>query len=268
MSDEVTIRVGDAYATCTEVTWDSTSFGFPVGQIVDIDLGSAGNDVALLTGIQDWMNGSSAKLVSCRLPHQRLRESMALEAIGFRFVEVMLRPYVDPGAVLHDLDPGLVIRPAVKADTAALEAIASTAFDTGRYAIDSRLPAGASGRRYALWVRNAFEHPRQEILVGEVGTRPVGFFVTERLDDARAYWHLTAVDPGHQGMGIGGRLWGAILARQAGEGVTRIDTRISAHNPRVLDLYARLGFRFQAPEMTFHWVSPDVTSDVIRPLPG
>lgn len=33
-----------------------------------------------------------------------------------------------------------------------------------------------------------------------------------------------------------------------------IETTISLHNTTVLNLYARLGFAFAPPQMTFHWL--------------
>jgi RimJ/RimL family protein N-acetyltransferase len=40
------------------------------------------------------------------------------------------------------------------------------------------------------------------------------------------------------------------------QGARSIRTTISARNTAVMNLYARLGFRFSAPDMTFHWVRP------------
>jgi hypothetical protein len=34
-----------------------------------------------------------------------------------------------------------------------------------------------------------------------------------------------------------------------------VTTTISSRNTRVLNLYAKLGFRFMPPEITFHWLS-------------
>ena len=38
-------------------------------------------------------------MASCRLPHDRLRESMLLEDLGFRFIEMIFQPVLnDPGS--------------------------------------------------------------------------------------------------------------------------------------------------------------------------
>jgi RimJ/RimL family protein N-acetyltransferase len=84
----------------------------------------------------------------------------------------------------------------------------------------------------------------------------VAFFVTELLPDGTCYWHLNAVAPGVQGKGYGLRAWLTMLRHARDSGARRVRTSIAARNHRALNLYARLGFRFSPPLMTFHWVRP------------
>lgn len=260
--DAGSIRHADATAECSVVSWDSDAFGFPVVLVDELNLGSRGEAPAVTASILDYIRAAGAGVASCRLRHDRLAESMALEAIGFRFVEFILRPGIDVGARSFDEFLPLRIRPARPDEVEDVAAIAATAFDTSRYAIDPRLPAGPNGRRFAAWVRSAPAHPSQELLVAQDGHDVVGFFITER-NEGRVYWHLTAVAPRAQGRGVGRRLWASMMARHAADGVSRIETRISGHNPRVLNLYASLGFGFDAPEMTLHWVAPWVTAEAV-----
>jgi RimJ/RimL family protein N-acetyltransferase len=103
-------------------------------------------------------------------------------------------------------------------------------------------------------VQNSFADPRHEVLKATIAGDLVGFFIVEDRPDAGAYWHLTAIAPTWQGKGIGRRLWAAMVARHHAAGQQRIETTISAHNAPVLNIYTRLGFKFDAPRMTFHWV--------------
>jgi ribosomal protein S18 acetylase RimI-like enzyme len=90
----------------------------------------------------------------------------------------------------------------------------------------------------------------------------VGFFVVEHRPAGTVYWHLTAVAPGWQGMGIGGDLWRTMLLRHRTEAASEVETTISGHNLAAINMYARLGFSFPASAMTFHWlVDP-------KPSPG
>ena len=72
--------------------------------------------------------------------------------------------------------------------------------------------------------------------------------------DGTCYWHLNAVATELQGKGYGRRAWSAMLQHAQANGARRVRTSIVARNHRVLNLYARLGFRFPPPLMTLHWV--------------
>jgi RimJ/RimL family protein N-acetyltransferase len=48
-----------------------------------------------------------------------------------------------------------------------------------------------------------------------------------------------------------------MLVQAKRAGAKRVRTSVVARNNRVLNLYARLGFRFSQPKMTFHWVRPE-----------
>ena len=76
----------------------------------------------------------------------------------------------------------------------------------------------------------------------------------ERLTDSQIAWRLTAVAPEFQGKGLGKGIWNSVLALHRDSGIDSVVTTISSANVRVLNLYSSLGFKFEAPEMTFHWV--------------
>ena len=236
------------------VAVDSDAFGFPVGRIDTFELGAEDDPKVELDRFEAWRDEHALTLVSCRLDHRRLRESMALEARGFRFIELVYRPRFDGVQSLSFGDQGLAIEPAKAADLPQIEAIARSAFTTGRHALDFRLDPTLSPRRYVTWVRSALHHPTQRLLKADVDGRVAGFFVIEALPGKRCYWHLTAVAPAAQGGGVGKRLWRAMLMRHRTEGIETVETCVSGHNLPVLNLYATLGFRLAACEMTLHWM--------------
>ena len=134
------------------------------------------------------------------------------------------------------------------------EAIAEDAFTTGRFVLDWRLDPKAGHLRYRRWVRNSAGDPQQKTLIATLDGAIVGFFVVETDSHGRAYWHLTAIASQWRHRGMGKRLWAAIIALHYAEGVQKIETTISAHNVAVMNLYARYGFKFEKPQMTFHWL--------------
>jgi ribosomal protein S18 acetylase RimI-like enzyme len=241
-----------AILECSLVPWDAEIFGFPVAQIGRLELDATADPTEVLAAFDGWCSEQAVRLVSCRLDHGQLRESMALEATGFRFVEMVYGPRFDRfdsiGTPTHDVRWG----DATEADVARIEAIAHSAFTTGRFLLDGRLDAELSRRRYATWVRTSFGSARQVVLKAEVDGQLVGFFIVEHRPDRSVYWHLTAIAPDWQGKGVGRSVWQAALHRHRAEGASFVETTISGHNLPAINLYARLGFSFASAQMTFH----------------
>lgn len=237
-----------------EAPWDTKIFDYPVLQITDMVIRGpeAATDFTTFEVARDAMGTG---LVSCRLPHDRLRESMLLEERGFRFIEMAYQPEIE----LDDCTPSddsLTILQGTQQDMPEVLDIAGTAFRNERFHVDPRLDPSLGDRRYCNWVQSTLDHPRQRLFVLKDGAKMVSFFVTEQLEDGTRYWHLNAISPKAQGKGYGKRAWKAMMAQAKREGASRIQTCIVARNYRVLNLYARLGFRFPPPLMTFHWLKP------------
>ncbi|MEA2519781.1 MAG: hypothetical protein QOF49_1861 [Chloroflexota bacterium] len=253
LATTATLEVAGGSIDCSIVPWDSEIFGFPVAVIDRIELREDHDPAGLLTALDGWCEDRDVRLVSCRIDHLRLRESMALEDRGFRFVEMVYVPGLETFDSIGEPRHAIIVTEAGPADLAEIERIAYSAFTTGRYLLDWRLPPELSRRRYAQWVRNS-RAAGQAILKADFEDRIVGFFIVEERIDRSAYWHLTAIAPEAQGQGLGLSLWQTMLRRHRDEGVIRVQTTVSAHNPAVINLYARLRFTFQSPQMTFHWL--------------
>lgn len=238
-----------------ETPWDSALLGFPALNIATIAVRGPSARTAF-AAFEHARAACGSRFVACRLAADRHAESALLEAAGFRFIEMVCQPVLE-GIDTLALPPGrpLDVAPGTADDLAAIEAIAGTAFGHERFHADRRLPAGIGDARYRNWVRTSLAHPRQRLHVLSEAGKPVAFFVTEALDDGTSYWHLNAVAPEAQGRGIGRRAWLTMISRAAHEGAMRVRSSIVVRNLRVLNLYASLGFRFEAPSMTFHWVA-------------
>lgn len=238
----------------SEAPWDTAVYGHPVLQITHMKTHGAVALVELEPFIRA-RDASNSGLVSCRLLHDRLRESMLLEDIGFRFIEMVYQPELVglQSSSLADAH-GLSVLPATPNDLPEVINAAGRAFGNERFHVDPRLPCSLADRRYENWVQSSLNHAAQRLyVVRDVGVF-VAFFVVEHLQDGTCYWHLNAVAPELQGKGYGFRSWSAMLASARDAGAARVRTSIVARNHRVLNLYSRLGFSFPPPLMTFHWV--------------
>jgi ribosomal protein S18 acetylase RimI-like enzyme len=247
------LSTASLHLTWIRAPWDEVVCQFPVIQIDRIEvLGAhAMDDMALFAAERDRVG---ARLVSCRLPHDRMAESMLLEACGFRFIEMLYAPEYTLNASDAEHADTLTVRRALEADLPPLLAIAGASFQHERFKVDPRLDPAISDLRYQNWVATSLRHPSQELYVITDGERLIAFFITETLADDTCYWHLNAIAPDAQGQGYGRRVWSSMMRHATLAGARRVRTSVVARNSRVLNLYARLGFAFSAPKMTFHWV--------------
>ena len=237
------------------VPWDTELLGFAVGQIGDLRVLQPTASRMDLAAFETWREAHGLQMVSCRLPHGALAEGMLLEEAGFRFVE-MVYPLTLEDINFRSYPPEITLLEATEADLDEIQAIANTAFTTGRFNIDPRLGPELGGRRYAGWVTNSFRDPAHRILKACLGKEIVGFFIVEDKGSSEVYWHLTAIAPDAQGRGIGRKVWQSMIMRHQAEGFTRVRTTVSARNPAVLNLYVTLNCRFGEPQMTYHWLRP------------
>lgn len=241
----------------SEAPWDTAIYGAPVLQITRIKV--HGNDsIQDITAFELARDAAGSGLTSCRLSHDQLHESMLLESRGFRFIEMLYLPELGQLETRPLLDEGLLeISRATESDLLGVVEIAGTAFRNERFYVDSRLSPRLSNLRYQNWARDSFRHLTQCLFVVRDGPLLIGFFVTEDFPDGTCYWHLNAVATEHQGKGYGRRAWSAMINYARAKGAQRVRTSVAARNYRVINLYARLGFIFSPPLMTFHWVRAD-----------
>jgi RimJ/RimL family protein N-acetyltransferase len=235
------------------IPWDEEAFGFPVAQIHALQVLDPILAQSAYRHFSDWMDRHAVSVASCRLPHAQMRESMFLEQQGFRFVETLLHPRLDNPGAYHWPEDAISIAPAHLEDLPALQYLAENAFHADRYHMDPRMDAGLAGKRYARWIANSCEHPRQRLLQCRENESLIAFFIVEDMPQNGMYWHLTAIAPEYQGRGYGRRVWQAMLRQHGQNEISFVATAISAHNIAILNLYARLGFRFSSPEITLHW---------------
>lgn len=241
------------------VAWDSYVIGSSVMQVKKIEVRNAVDSLNQLEQLINELSAQSVALISCRLPHDSIQESMVLEGVGFKFIEMVLHPFLNTLPVKEFYsDNRIVVKRAQNDELADLAKIAEFAFLNDRFNVDYRIPRKSSGIRYKNWVLSCADHPKQKAFKFSKDNNIIGFFIIEEDIDARkAYWHLTAISPKYQGKGLGRKCWEAMLSYCKSHNFNEVSTTISARNTPVLNLYSKLNFRFRNPEMTFHWVNND-----------
>jgi len=253
-NDSISIESIGLSLKASIVPWDTEIFQYPVAQIDRINISDQKLFAKEYRRFESWRDANNLGLISCRLGHNQLRETMLLEENEFRFIEMVLHPKLESLDELDIPHQCLEVIPADQHDLCAIRIIAESAFNNERFHVDPRLDPHCANLRYGRWISNSLEHPRQRLLKIIDDGKLVGFFIVELKEDRSVYWHLTAVSPQYQGKGYGRMTWLAMLQYHQQNGQTSVSTTISARNTVVLNLYSSLDFRFLPPEMTFHWV--------------
>jgi hypothetical protein len=236
------------------VPWDSEIFGFPVASYRT----GAGEPPSLALRVQfrDWAAAHAVAVCSCAIPADDLRWKRLLPAADFQVVDFALRVTCNRLQASALPRTRVELRPAVPRDYPAIEAIAAGAFAHGRYHADPRFPANLANRRYVQWMRNALssEAGRDRVFVaGEPGQVKAFYHVS--LEGESADLRLAAIAPALQNTmtTLGFELYAAVLHLLGQSGIRRAYASVSAANTSVMNVFARLGFRFDRPELVYHW---------------
>jgi RimJ/RimL family protein N-acetyltransferase len=236
------------------VEWDTVVFDRRVAAISEFSL-KANARWADLTEFYQWVADNNYEIVSCRLPHHKLNESICLESYGFRFVEMVLHPFVVGLDRFPPPTERLIVKEATENELSIVGDIAGRAFGFERYHIDPRVDSHLADLRYRRWALSSFKDQAQKLVTVVTADRQViAFFIYEILPEYSIRWLLTAMIKSFQGRGLGYQTWLAMIMHHKNQGFKRILTTISARNCPVLNVYSKLGFKFEPPEMTFHWV--------------
>lgn len=238
------------------VPWDTEIIGKPVAQIRELqvfDPAGAARDYQTFVA---WRERHGVQLCSCRVPADRLVDSMFLEAQDFRFIELNYLPRLADLQARQFAETNIAIAPADETDREQLADMAGQVLRHGRFHHDPRIDPALGDKRYRTWMTNAFTRPQQQTLKCLLDGAIVGFFVVERPAVDHCFWSLVGLAPGLQGQGLGKRVWNAMLRRHRNMGVQIVSTSISSLNIAVFNLYVSLDFRFPAPSMTLQWTPP------------
>lgn len=249
------IKTENLYLAWRNVQWDQLLLKSPVFEITDIKVinNKADDDFKVF---QEKLDEEDVALVSCRMLHDKLNESALLEANKFRFIEMTYQPKLtDIHHYCHNYQGALLhVEPAGPGDIEEIDAMITGNFTHERFYMDPLIESGISDQRYINWAKNSLAYETQQpYILRDEKRKAVAFFIVEKLEENTCYWHLNCVSPGMQGRGMGRIAWSTMIDYALKNGCLAIETSISARNFRVMNLYARLGFDFGPPLMTFHW---------------
>lgn len=114
--------------------------------------------------------------------------------------------------------------------------------------INIRAATAGDEKDLSALLASAFAEPPRDLgsliestLVAELEGAPVGTLRVDREPDSAAIYAF-AVDPAHQGRGIGRDVLRRVCRQLLSEGIARIGLEVAVENDRALGLYTSLGF--------------------------
>ena len=234
------------------VPWDTEIMGRRVAEIKKIAVHDSEQAQIQFETFENWLKSENIDFCSCRIGHDLIVETDFIQKHNFKFIELNYRPQINNLQLLDLSNEMVEIQLAAPADKEHLADMAKSIFKYGRFHQDIALGDEIGNDRYKTWMVNAFSLPFQSVYKCIISNKIAGFFVVEATEK-KCHWALTGLAPGLNNRGMGTRVWKSMMHFHQAQGVESITTSISSHNTAVLNLYAKLNFRFPTPAATFHW---------------
>jgi dTDP-4-amino-4,6-dideoxy-D-galactose acyltransferase len=263
----------DAAAAVGPSNWDSAHFGLAVHRLHGFAVArgiAQPDDVATMLVTEGILPRiASAEIVMARVSLDAVPELNALEAAGFRTMDVQLtwmRKRVAGGPIIKDPS----IRGAMPADAESLSVLARETMREAptHFHLDHRLAADRVDALYARWAANSVtDSAADHVVVADIDGEIAGF-TTAKLagvggDPSERYGviPLVAVAAKFRGRGVGQRVVAAALDWLDGEGAAASCIGTQANNFRAARLYARLGLRPVNAAVSMHrWRDADIVA--------
>jgi len=224
--------------------WDSTFFGFPIGE---------GRPVTLdeVTAVDAWAAQERLRCVYLCVPSENLEPLHAAESLGFRLMGVHVTcnacaPFGATGG-----SEAVVVRAARPMDVAALEQMAGQAHPDTRFYADPGFSRESCRRLYETWIRRSTEGWADCVLVAESGTDVVGY-VTLHRHARGARIGLIAVAREMRRGGGGRALMRSAFDWCERERIEYVTATTQGQNAAALRFYIRCGFALDRVEFWLH----------------
>ena len=235
--------------TARRLDWDSTFFGFPIGE-------SHARTLEDVRAADEWAERERIRCLYLLVPSDAfplipVAESRHFHLAGVRVVCVAEGPFETKMRGAGEMN----VRPVRQADIDALERIAGSAHPDTRFFADQNFSRDACRRLYETWIRRSSEGWADCVLVadGDAGgaAGPVGYVTLHQQDD-RARIGLIAVASETRGAGVGRALVAEAFRWCGRHGIQRVSVATQAQNTTALRFYLRCGFGIDSVDFWLH----------------
>jgi ribosomal protein S18 acetylase RimI-like enzyme len=249
----------------TEVPWETRNLGVPSFTLSERFI--AEPEVGVLRDALAQKTARHGRIfVQARLAKPQLPLARHLEAAGFYYVESTLVPHsvLKKNLPLAEFvrDPGQVLPRRYRPEDfkvltmdknngghcQRVREIAGESFSDDRFHLDVNCSKEIADRRYVYWSEDLLKDDNAVFYVLCLRGEVIGFMI--RKGDNLL---LAGVAAAYVKSGLGEYLWLSVLDDMLRTGLMEVRSLISSNNTAVLNLYARIGFRFREPAATFHY---------------
>lgn len=237
-------------APCRFLEWDTAFFGLRIARIDSSHL----TDTALPEALA-W---SSEQRIQCLYFLCAADDDVSVrlaETHGFHLVDLrvsLLWRRADESAPAAAQASETIIRPLEVQDTAAIEGIASTAYQDTRFYYDRHFGPDRATALYREWARKSCNGGADAIFVAQRGHKVGGFITCHVQSPQRGQIGLVGVDDAMRGAGLGRLLVGAALAYFSDRGVGAVEVVTQGRNVAAQRLYQKCGFRTDSLYLWYH----------------
>lgn len=255
----------DVNECLVSIPWEMRNLGLQSFEVADGFMHKP-NESVLRAALKKKVEEHGQIFVQARVSWDAGPAITALERNSFYFVETVLVPYTNLKTnkvlthFIGNRDAFVPDEPdryewkvvgVDKTDAPVFQRIKDIAFESfvdDRFHRDWQCDKETANRRFSYWVDDLLADDEVTFYVITHHGRSEGF-MTRKCDNLI----LGGLSRQSVGKGIGKFFWLSVLEDMFNKGFSDVHTLISVNNIAVLNLYARLGFKFRDPAVTLHY---------------
>ena len=236
-------------AVCSVLEWDSSFFGFRIGQAAGETLSPSGGQTIL-----EWSQANSVRCLYFLADANSAETADVAHRLDFKFIDVRIQLSLGTGVANMSKVQEFELRTARAPDISALQAIARDAHQDSRFFFDTNFPRTRAEDLFATWIAADCSGRADKVLVAERKRYgPVGY-ITCNLSKGSNTGRigLVGIASEFRGRGAGSMLISRALQWFSSAGATKVVVVTQMRNVAAQRLYQAAGFRTESARVWYH----------------
>lgn len=241
----VALTVDGGRAEVRLTPWDERALGMRTAELIRLDAEDPGACRYLLAQAEQWCSKHGVRYLFGRFDAGSVPAKAAVLDAGHAIIECSFALTRNGFEGLPSIPSRMrpCLRQAIDSDLPELERIAQEDFHHGRFLEDPAIDRALAAKRSANWIGDL---ARQGLArTAESSGRVIGFHA-ERYDPERKQAELILTGTAARYAVLAMPLWIVALESLRDRGAASCSTLVSAANTGIVNLYAKLGFRYES----------------------